>query len=150
MSKTAKRYAVLAGKALPDNMLPEEAIEKEGKERLAKINRFCREWQQFIVQPYIEEIQKRADQLRLAERVKNQRRTPAQIESLAKSCGNLGIFDVYRRADRLLIAAGGKVEKLVGNETRELLADQCANAVADVYDRRLYRLVKKHFYNRTN
>lgn len=127
LSKTARRYAVLAQK---------------DKKR-------CRDqWRKFILQPYLDEIQKRADRLRLEGRRKNQRRTPAQIELLAKSCGNLGIFDVYRRADRLLIAAGDTVERLVGDETRKLLVDECAKAVAGVYDKRLYQLVKKHFYNR--
>ncbi|MGD9588752.1 MAG: hypothetical protein AB7Q37_03270 [Pyrinomonadaceae bacterium] len=88
---------------------------------------FRNHWNRMLVQPYLEEIRHRA---------KPQRRTAKLPE----------IFEVYRRADRLLVTAGEAVEALVGSETRNLLAAECAKAVGAVYDRRLYRLVKKRLF----
>lgn len=106
------------------------------------------QWRKNILQAYLEEIQVRANQLRHRQNKTNRCKTTAQINALAKNCEQSEIFGVYYRANRMLIAAGKGVEQLVGKETRSLLADECAKAVADVYDKRLYQLVKKHFYNR--
>ena len=58
------------------------------------------------------------------------------------------IFDVLDSANRLLNACGKEVERLVGEDTRTTLANECANAVAHIYDRRLYRPVTTDIYDR--
>lgn len=61
---------------------------------------------------------------------------------------NPRIFDIFDSANRLLKACGEAVEQLVGDETRAVLSSECANAVACIYDKRLYQPLRKQLYKR--
>lgn len=54
---------------------------------------------------------------------------------------NLPIFDVLKKAERILGYFGEDAKRLVGQYTRERLRHECSEAVAGVMDRRLYWLV---------
>lgn len=64
------------------------------------------------------------------------------------SMTNDKIFDVLDAANRLIRECGNSVEDLVGNETRTILTNECAKAVARIYDRRLHQLVERKLYLR--
>lgn len=52
----------------------------------------------------------------------------------------LPVFDVLRKAERLLALCGPAVERLVGNKTRELLSHDCSKAFALAAEPHLYWL----------
>jgi hypothetical protein len=60
------------------------------------------------------------------------------------------IFEVLDASNHLLAACGEAVERLVGEETRATLKSECANAVASIYDRRLYRPLSGLVYKRNS
>lgn len=53
---------------------------------------------------------------------------------------HLPVFDVLRKAERLLTLCGQEVEKLVGSKTRELLTHDCGKAFAIAAEPHLYWL----------
>lgn len=53
---------------------------------------------------------------------------------------SLPVFDVLRKAERLLALCGPEVERLVGNKTRELLTHDCSKAFALAVEPHLYWL----------
>jgi hypothetical protein len=57
----------------------------------------------------------------------------------------LPVFDILKKAERLLALCGPEGERLVGTKTRDLLSHDCGKAVALAVDPNMYRLsVKLH------
>ena len=125
-------------------------LKKTSQRRLRKIARhydqllrsdreaFLRAWES-RTKLWLADIQKRAALLR----------TPGPKEPTTAYIDRQNeIFEVLESANRLILTCGKSVNEMIGEETRSTLRAECAKAVARVYDRRLYRPISWHSYNR--
>jgi hypothetical protein len=103
---------------------------------------FRRAWDE-RVRGWLHEIQRRAKLHRRSEEpnslIKDRRVTRRNVK--------VEIFEILDASNRLLLACGDVVDGLVGEETRVTLWNECAKAVASVYDKRLYQPVTKRRYS---
>jgi hypothetical protein len=105
------------------------------------IEGFRRAWEE-RVQGWLSEIQRRVKLHRPLEETvslnKGRRVTRRNVK--------IEIFEILDSANHLLLACGDAVEERVGRETRAILKNECAKAVAIIYDRRLYQPVTRRLY----
>jgi hypothetical protein len=59
------------------------------------------------------------------------------------SCPQLPVFDILKKAERLLAMCGSEAEQLVGAKTRELLNHDCGKSFSKAVDQRMYQLTVK-------
>lgn len=55
------------------------------------------------------------------------------------------VFEVLEQAETLLTLCGYPAERLVGEETRSVLANECCKVLARVYGAELYRVVNPRY-----
>jgi len=103
---------------------------------------FQREWQK-LVQGWLNEVQWRAKDWREGAEVRNVESADGSIEQ-----GRTRVFGVLDIAEAMLVACGGDVEKIVGEETRRLITNECVKAVATLCDSRLNYMVNQRVYRR--
>lgn len=101
---------------------------------------FHREWQK-QVQGWLSEIHRRAKNWREGTEIRNAENVDGSIVR-----GREQIFGVLKIAETMLAACGAEVEKLVGDETRRVLTNECVKAVAYVCDGRFNYMVDRHLY----
>lgn len=103
---------------------------------------FRREWEK-LVRGWLNEVHRRAKNWSEGAEMRN----VASADGLAEKDGTL-IFGVLEAAEALLFACGDDVEKLVGEETRKLITNECVKAVARLWDPRLNYMVNQGVYRR--
>lgn len=101
---------------------------------------FRREWQK-LTQGWLNEVHSRANSWREGAELRNVESVDGPIEQ-----GRTRIFGVLEIAEAMLAACGDDVEKLVGEETRRLLTNECVKAVATLCDGRLNYMVDHRVY----
>lgn len=101
---------------------------------------FRREWQK-LVQGWLNEVHRRAKNWREGPELRNVESADGPIEQ-----GRARVFGVLDIAEAMLAACGEDVEKLVGEETRRLITNECVKAVATLCDRRLNYMVDHSIY----
>jgi hypothetical protein len=101
---------------------------------------FRREWQK-LVQGWLNEIHRRAMSWREGAEFRNVESVDGPIEQ-----GRTRVFGVLEIAEAMLVACGDDVERLVGEETRRLLTNECVKAVAILCDGRLNYMVDHRVY----
>lgn len=111
---------------------------------LARTNdvRFRHEWNN-LVRGWLYEIHNRVRCLCEGEQISAWVHSTEESLFVEQKAERLGIFDLYYRADNLLVMCGEEVEHLVGAETRAVLSAECSKAVSIIYgNKRLYKLRK--------
>lgn len=103
---------------------------------------FRREWHK-LVQGWLSEVHRRARDWREGREFRN---TESLDGSIVK--GRAQIFGVLEIAETMLVACGTDIEKMVGEETRRLLKNECVKAVANICDGRLNYMVDRHLYRK--
>jgi hypothetical protein len=101
---------------------------------------FRREWEK-LVQGWLNEVHRRANSWREGAEFRNVESVVGPIEQ-----GRARVFGVLEIAEAMLAACGDDVEKLVGEETRRLLTNECVKAVAILCDGRLNYMVHHRVY----
>jgi hypothetical protein len=111
---------------------------------LLKLNEklFRSEWHK-QVQGWLSEVHRRAKNCGEGAEFRNAENVNSSIEQ-----GRTHIFGVLEIAEAMLAACGSNVEKMVGEETRQLLANECIKAVAYICDARLNYMVNHPVYRR--
>lgn len=103
---------------------------------------FLREWHR-QVQGWLGEIHYRASNWRNGTELRSAEDPDGVFEQ-----GRTQIFGILNVADSLLVACGSEAERIVGDETRCLLINECIKAVASVCDGRLNHMVDHRIYHR--
>lgn len=103
---------------------------------------FRREWQK-LIQGWLNEVHRRAKNWRQGVEFRNIEGVDGAIEQ-----GRTHVFGVLEVAEAMLAACGGDVGKLVGEETRRVLTNECVKAVAILCDARLHHMVDHRVYRR--
>ena len=101
---------------------------------------FRREWQK-LMQGWLNEVHRRAKTWREGGEFRNIESVDGPIEQ-----GRIHIFGVLEIAEAMLSACGDEVEKVVGEETRRVLTNECVKAVAILCDGRLNHMVDHRVY----
>lgn len=101
---------------------------------------FLREWQK-LVQGWLNEVHRRANSWREGAEFRNIESVDGPIEQ-----GRARVFGVLEISEAMLAACGDNVEKLVGEETRRLLTNECVKAVASICGGRLNQMVDHRIY----
>lgn len=103
---------------------------------------FRREWQK-LVQGWLNEVHHRAKNWREGAELRNVESVDGLVEQ-----GRSRVFGMLDTAEAMLAACGSDVEKLVGEETRRLITNECVKAVATLCDGRLNYMVNHRIYRR--
>lgn len=105
---------------------------------------FRREWQK-LVQGWLSEVRLRANIWREGAGVRNFESVGGLVEP-----GRARVFGVLDIVEETLAACGEDIERLVGVETRWLIANECVKAVATLCDGRLNYMVNHRVYRRAS
>jgi hypothetical protein len=101
---------------------------------------FWREWHK-QVQGWLNEVHRRAKDWREGAEFRNSESVDGSIVR-----GRAEIFGVLEIAEKMLAACGADVDRMVGDETRRVLTNECVKAVASICDGRLNYMVDHHLY----